>query len=345
MVQFLFIAKYYNKSVKKTTLSKRISRFKTLIISKKTNIFNTNLSHYIYFTLLSITLTTNTPNCYARTIEILAAGDVTLAARILENPKPVQLFSDSARERIASADVFLWNCETSGPSATSKPSQFIFHADGSLFSELSFKNGVAITANNHVYDGYQEGAKNLINILESAQIRHHGLYNAQSGYSPVLLTQPPDPAVYVLTGSPMSQIGSGPDIVTLNYPCLLEEIRLLRASEPDSIIIVYAHDGLEYQAAPSARQHWWAEQFARAGTDIILFAHNHQYSNIEILEKTPKKTLIAWSLGNFLFGGNSKWKNNADVRMLSVQIDTESNKKSASWVNGYTENWTYSLKD
>ena len=126
---------------------------------------------------------------------------------------------------------------------------------------------------------------------------------------------------------------------------LLEEIRLLRTSEPDSIIIVYAHDGLEYQAAPSPRQHWWAEQFARAGTDIILFAHNHQYSNIETLEKTPRKTVLAWSLGNFLFGGNLKWKNNSDVRMLSIQIDTESNRKSAAWINGYTENWTYSLKE
>ena len=281
----------------------------------------------------------------ARTLELLAAGDVTLAARILENPKPTQLFSDAARERIASADIFLWNCETSGPSKLSKPSQYIFHANGSLFSEFSFKNGVAITANNHVFDGYQEGANNLVTLLETAQIRHHGLYDAQAGYFPLLVTQAPDPAVYVLTGSPMSQIGSGPDIVTLNYTCLLEEISQLRAAEPQSIIIVYAHDGLEYQPAPTARQHWWARQFAQAGADIVLFSHNHQYCGIEILEKTPRKTLVAWSLGNFLFGGNMKWKNRSDVRMLSVQIDTESGNKTAKWINGYTENWIFSLQE
>lgn len=283
--------------------------------------------------------------CYPRTLELLAAGDVTLAARILEEPKPTQLFSDTARERIASADVFLWNCETSGHSIASKVNPYLFHADGSLFSEFSFVNGVAITANNHVFDGYQEGAQNLISLLESAQIRHHGLYDAQNGYAPLLATQPPTPAVYVLTGSPMSQIGSGPDIVTLNYPCLLEEIRRLRESEPNSIIIVYAHDGLEYQTAPSARQRWWADQFARAGTDVILFSHNHQYCDAEILEKTPRKTLVAWSLGNFMFGGNLKWKNHSDVRMLSVQIDTESSKKTAIWIRGYTENWVYTLRE
>ena len=285
------------------------------------------------------------PTCHPRTIELLAVGDVTLAARILEDPKPIQLFSEETRERIASADIFLWNCETSGSSAFSKSNSYLFHADGSLFSEFSFKNGVAITANNHVYDGFQEGAKNLITLLESANIRHHGLYDAQIGYFPLLLTQPPAPAVYVLTGSPMSQIGSGPDLVTLNYPCLLNEIRLLRASEPHSIIVVYAHDGLEYMAAPSSRQRWWAERFADAGTDVILFSHNHQYCDFEILKKTPRQTLVAWSLGNFLFGGNLKWKNNSDVRMLSVQIDTESNNKTAKWISGFTENWMYTLRD
>ena len=285
------------------------------------------------------------PPCHTRTIELLAAGDVTLAARILENPKPIQLFSDAARERIASADIFLWNCETSGPAKLSKPSQFIFHTDGSLFSEFSFQNGVAITANNHIFDGYEEGAKNLVALLEAAQIRHHGLYDAQTGYFPLLLTQEPDPAIYVLTGSPMSQFGSGPDTVTLNYPGLLEQIKLLRTAEPQSIIIVYAHDGLEYQPAPTPRQHWWAHQFAQAGTDVVLFSHNHQYCGVEILEKTPRKTLVAWSLGNFLFGGNLKWKNRSDVRMLSVQIDTESGNKAAKWISGYTENWIFSLQD
>ena len=285
------------------------------------------------------------PACHPSTIELLAVGDVTLAARILEDPKPIQLFSEETRERIASADIFLWNCETSGSSTFSKSNSYLFHADGSLFSEFSFKNGVAITANNHVYDGFQEGAKNLITLLESANIRHHGLYDAQIGYLPLLLTQPPAPAVYVLTGSPMSQVGSGPDLVTLNYPCLLNEIRLLRASEPHSIIVVYAHDGLEYLAEPSSRQRWWAKQFANAGTDVILFSHNHQYCDFEIFEKTPRQTLVAWSLGNFLFGGNLKWKNNSDVRMLSVQIDTESSKKTAKWISGYTENWIYSFRD
>lgn len=283
--------------------------------------------------------------CHPHTLELLAAGDVTLAARIQEEPKPIQLFSDAARERIESADVFLWNCETSGRSTASKSNSYLFHTDGSLFSEFSFKNGVAITTNNHVFDGYQEGAKNLISLLESAQIRHHGLYDVQNGYAPLLATKPPAPALYILTGSPMSQVGSGPDIVSLNYPSLLNEIRQLRASDPQSIIVVYAHDGLEYMAAPTPRQRWWADQFAQAGSDVILFSHNHQYCDYEFLDKTPRKTLVAWSLGNFLFGGNFKWKNHSDVRMLSVLIDTDSGKKTATWISGYTENWNFSLRD
>lgn len=301
-----------------------------------------------YFQILSLSMLLSfvgTAPCQARTFELLAIGDVTLAGRILEEPKPEHLFSEGAHDRIASADAFLWNCETSGPAAFSKPNKYIFHADGSLFSEFSFQNGAAVTANNHVFDGYQEGAGNLIALLEAQQIRQNGLYNVLDEYRPLRLTQPPDPPMYLLVGTPMSQIGSGPEILTLNYPRLREEIRRLRLSEPDSIIVVYAHDGIEQQPAPTKRQRDWADQFARSGADIILFSHNHQYGDIETLEATPRHTLVAWSLGNFLFGGNLKWKNHPDVRILSIRIDADSGSKSAEWIYGRASNWMFSICD
>jgi len=156
------------------------------------------------------------PSCsYGRYLEILAAGDVTPAWRMLEEPVTAPLFSLAARQRISQAHVFLWNCEASGPATYSKPNQYLFHADSALLADLAFPNAVAITANNHVFDGYQEGAANLLSILNYLGIRHNGLFYKESGYKPQLLTQPPLPVVYLLTGSPMSQRGSGPDIFTL----------------------------------------------------------------------------------------------------------------------------------
>ena len=268
---------------------------------------------------------------------------MTPAWRMSEEPVAVPLFSVSARERISKANIFLWNCEASGPASFSKPNQFLFHADSSLLADFTFQNSVAITANNHVFDGYQEGAENLLFALDYLKIRHNGLFYIKNGYAPLLLTLPPLPPVYLLAGSPMSQRGSGPDIFAPDYQIIHRHICTLRAQKPDAYIIVYIHDGDEYAPEPTPRQIQWAEQLAFAGADVIFFSHSHRYGKVVILKGTPRHTLVAWSLGNFLFGGNGKWKTHSDVRLLSVLIDTATGDKYADWIYGMTNNWSFSL--
>ena len=277
-------------------------------------------------------------------VEILAAGDVVPTARMAEGNSPMRLFSQQTRRRIEQARIFIWNCETSGLSSRSKPNAHTFHADATFFSQMYFPNGVAVTANNHVFDGYEEGARSLMRILDDTAIRHNGLH-VRHEYRPLLTTPWTKPDIYLMTGSPMSQIGGGPRIVTLNYPALREEISGLRARKPSAIIIVYAHDGLEYQDAPTPRQKQWARIFARAGADVVLFAHNHRYGEFQILEDTPRRTFVAWSLGNFLFGGNRQWRCHRDVRLLSLRLDPDSGHKEGRWLYGRTRNWEFSLLD
>ena len=277
-------------------------------------------------------------------VEILAAGDVVPTARMAEGGLSTRLFSQQARRRIEQARLFIWNCETSGISSRSKPNAYTFHADATFFSQMYFPNGVAVTANNHVFDGYEEGAGALIRILDENAIRHNGLH-VRHEYRPLLTTPWTKPDIYLMTGSPMSQIGGGPRIVTLSYPALREEISGLRARKPSAIIIVYAHDGLEYQDSPTLRQKQWARIFARAGADVVLFAHNHRYGEFQILEDTPRKTFVAWSLGNFLFGGNRQWRCHRDVRLLSLRLDPDSGHKEGRWLYGRTRDWEFSLLD
>ena len=157
-------------------------------------------------------------------LEILAAGDVLLGGRMLEAPQAGELFGPLTRRRLEQADIFLWNCEIAGLSSVSKQNTFVFHADGLLFPQMAFANGAACTANNHVFDGLEEGAANLMAVLEGARIRHNGLHD-RGTFAPLSLLPQREPPVYLLTGSPMSQIGSGPRIVTLSYPQLLEAVR------------------------------------------------------------------------------------------------------------------------
>ena len=197
-------------------------------------------------------------------LEILAAGDVLLGGRMLEAPQAGELFGPLTRRRLEQADIFLWNCEIAGLSSVSKQNTFVFHADGLLFPQMAFANGAACTANNHVFDGLEEGATNLMAVLEGARTRHNGLHD-RGTFTPLSLLPQREPPVYLLTGSPMSQIGSGPRIVTLSYPQLLEAVRTLRAREPEACIILYSHDGNEGFSEASDRQRLWADWFAAAG--------------------------------------------------------------------------------
>lgn len=279
---------------------------------------------------------------HGRDLEILAAGDVMLGGGMGDVPPPSRLIAPAARSRIEQADVFLWNCENAGPSSVSKENLYIFHADETFFPDMRFANGVACTANNHVFDGYEEGALTLLHLLEQHGIAQNGLH-ARGRYAPLPLAPAAPAPVYLLTGSPMSQIGSGPQIVTLTYPLLRQWVHALRQAVPESLIIVYAHDGMESQLAPTLRQRQWAELFAAAGADIILFAHSHLYGSVEILPNSPRRTLVAWSLGNFLFGGNRKWKNHGDVRLLRIRINLTDGSKDAVWLLGRTTNWQFSF--
>lgn len=275
-------------------------------------------------------------------LEILAAGDLTPACRLKHRPG-LSLFSTAARERIGQASLFLWNCETSGVSQRFKPNQFIFAVEEALLQQLRFANGVAITSNNHAFDGYEEGARTLLDALQRQGVRQHGLFRP-GNYVPLILYDPWHPPVFILAGSPMLS-GAGSQLTGLNYPELLRRVRCLRSQNKHALIVAYVHDGKEGDAFPTIRQKTWARLLADAGTDVLLFAHSHRYGSFEILPDSPRHCFVAWGLGNFIFGGHSAWQQHRDVRLLSISIDTRTGYKEGHWIMGHTVNWQFCLKE
>lgn len=278
-------------------------------------------------------------NACADSITILAAGDVTLTHRI-SSSEDLSFFSPEAEQYIAAADAFFWNCEMSGQSSVYKQNNFIFLSDGRDLHKFAFGNGAASTANNHVFDGYQESALDLMDKLSYANIRHNGLH-FKGNYSPLELFLSDGTKLIFIAGSQMSIIGSGPDVVALNYAQILKEIAEARLKLSEAIVVVYSHDGDESQ---KERQALFARKFADAGADVVLFSHNHLYEDFEVLHNSPRKTFVAWGLGNFIFGGNLAWRTHNDVRLLKIEIDKITGDKRGCWIYGYTSDWKFYLK-
>lgn len=80
--------------------------------------------------------------------------------------------------------------------------------------------------------------------------------------------------------------------------------RAIAGARPDSdLIIVSVHWGEEYHSLPNAYQRRAAQQLADAGADIIIGHHPHVVQPVEWVQGKDRAhpTLVAFSLGNFLF--------------------------------------------
>ncbi|MBM6800520.1 CapA family protein, partial [Coprobacillus cateniformis] len=75
------------------------------------------------------------------------------------------------------------------------------------------------------------------------------------------------------------------------------------AKEISDFVVVSCHWGNEYDTEPDAFQKKYAKLFADLGVDVILGTHSHTLQPVEWVEgKDGHKTLVAYSLGNFVSG-------------------------------------------
>ncbi len=92
------------------------------------------------------------------------------------------------------------------------------------------------------------------------------------------------------------------------------------------IVIVYFHWGIERETTPDENQVALGHLAIDSGADLVLGSHPHVLQGVEIYNGKP----IAYSLGNFLFGGNTN-PEDKDTMILqeTFTVDDDSVKVSA----------------
>lgn len=124
--------------------------------------------------------------------------------------------------------------------------------------------------------------------------------------------------------------GGGGRIAYFRLPEVLADVRRHRG-EVD-VLVVSLHADLEFRLAPSVPRVAACRQMAEAGADIVLCHHPHVPQGVE----RWADGLIAYSLGNFIFGIGPYQKNaSADVfrsHILFVDID---DGRVAGWRREY----------
>lgn len=268
------------------------------------------MKRFIFFVLvISVSLNASTLRSGDSTITILFCGDVTLANHFENHVGQNRNYAFEKLPWFDDADITMVNLEnplTTRGSAVDK--KFTFRALPEYAKMLSMSGIDIVTlGNNHIYDFGSTGLFDTIDFLRKENIYYVGAgrNNAEARH----------PVIFFLKGLKIAFLGYyGTHKHSDSFPAQRDSagtaLRQLSLIEKDimdirkqvDFIIVNFHWGNEKATIPGNDQIAFAHSVIDYGADMIIGHHPHVLQGIE----KYKNKIIAYSLGNFIFGGNSR---------------------------------------
>lgn len=254
------------------------------------------------------------------TVVVAIVGDILLDRGVrasLERRSLDELLSDVAPS-LREADLAVGNLEcplTTRGLRSAKP--FSFRGDPIHATSLASAGFDALSlANNHSLDYGRVALSDTIASLESAGIAAIGAGPSRASAMRARVIERGGLRIALLGYCAMFVEATTPraDAVTISEYDLEEFLREIRAARSVSdVVIVLPHWGREWSAVPNDTQRGLAEQFIEAGATIVAGAHPHVLQPVE----RRGSSLIAWSLGNFVFDQRG---DGADSCVLRVTV-------------------------
>lgn len=174
-------------------------------------------------------------------------------------------------------------------------------------------------ANNHSVDQGRDGLLDTRdNILRCGMTPIGAGECMDEAVQPVLLHTVPRKVFVVpslrLTLENYPYLPAKPCVSQESFAKLLQRVKALRQSEPQSCIVVCLHWGTEHRLTPSAQQTQQAHDLIDAGADCLICHHTHTLQSIENYRGKP----IYYSIGNFIFDQSREINSKACMVQLTV---------------------------
>ncbi len=160
-------------------------------------------------------------------------------------------------------------------------------------------------ANNHIMDKRAAGALATVEFVHSLPVTALGVYRNQEDFENIRITEVDGIRIAWVSfcqdsNNPHDNKTSGVIMPRMNDDNAIIE-RIKDAAAISDFVIASAHWGVDGKAEITAEQRRLAKVMAEAGADVILGHHPHILQSIEWLDTSSgSKTLVAYSLGNFL---------------------------------------------
>ncbi len=256
-------------------------------------------------------------------ITIAAIGDLMLGGRtepFLKEFGPDYPFAD-VMPVLAGADVVVGNLEspisTRGTAAQNK--KFTLRA-GPIAAQALKKAGIRVVtlANNHSLDFGPLALKDTLEILDKNDILHAGAgMDLDDARSPAILKVKGKTILflsYSLTFPLEFFASAGRPGTAPGYEDFVRS-DIEKARPAADLVVVSFHWGAELMTAAKDYQVELGRKAVDWGADLVLGHHPHVLQELEMYQGR----LIAYSLGNFVFGSESNSTNSSMILLLTFQ--------------------------
>ncbi|MFZ2510082.1 MAG: CapA family protein [Gordonia sp. (in: high G+C Gram-positive bacteria)] len=241
-------------------------------------------------------------------------GGLTLPAAWKQSGNDPNYFFQNVKKYFDNDDLTIANFEVSLTTDTRKPrtkpgtGNFFFNGDPALAATLPAGGIEVVTiANNHTWDYGRRGFNETTAALDGVGVKYVGYGNTDYDGSDYDYTLVQD-----VKGI---KVGLASYQTWQDTPQIRTKIRAdmagLRQRGAD-VVIPYFHWGIEAVHEPYGVQQDLARVAIDAGADAVIGTHPHVLQSMDVY----KGKLIAYSLGNFAFGGNT---NPTDKRTAILQ--------------------------
>lgn len=262
-----------------------------------------------------------------KTIKIDLVGDINLADDWYTMDAATQrggvsdCISENAQSELASADISVVNNEfvyEDGETPLAGKTYTFGAATENVKLLKIFSADLVTLANNHVYDYGEEGLISTLDTLDGAEIPYVGAGRNLEEASAIKYFVVKGRKIAFVSATEIEKFAKYTKEATENSPGVIKTIDtsffcsvIAEAKANADYVVACVHWGIEGKNDFEAEQRRMAEDYVKAGADVVIGGHPHRLQGVEFIEDTP----VAYSLGNFWFSTGTIYTTIAQIRI------------------------------
>lgn len=262
-----------------------------------------------------------------KTITIDLVGDINLADDWYTMEAAAQkggvsdCISENAQSELASADISVVNNEfvyEDGETPLAGKTYTFGAATENVKLLKIFSADLVTLANNHVYDYGEEGLISTLDTLDGAEIPYVGAGRNLEEASAIKYFVVKGRKIAFVSATEIEKFAKYTKEATENSPGVIKTVDtslfcnvIAEAKANADYVVACVHWGIEGKNDFEAEQRRMAEDYVKAGADVVIGGHPHRLQGVEFIEDTP----VAYSLGNFWFSTGTIYTTIAQIRI------------------------------